>query len=241
MQQVERAYFIGLDLGKSRDPSALAVVERRIISDIVGVLFGKPITRLSSREYILRDLFRFRLGTAYTLVAQTVQQRFFSPILRRPTMLLEEGREAPAPYQTKVVEPILCVDSTGLGVPVVDHLRDLQLHPVPMILTHGESPHPAAGGINVPKKDVVASLSLLIHTKRLKIAEGILLLQDFLRELKNFRVSTSPTGRDTYEASSGHDDLVLATALPLWYAELQAKRSPTPSLPRNFAAGFFQR
>src|SRR5260221_14228837 len=55
-------YFVGLDLGQRRDPSALAVVERaEILLDMDYVTYE----RRRSMRYRVRFLERVRLGTPY--------------------------------------------------------------------------------------------------------------------------------------------------------------------------------
>jgi len=52
-----------------------------------------------------------------------------------------------------------------------------------------------------------------------------------LHELANFRVSISESGRSSYAAVSGHDDLVRAVAIALWYAEALSKVPKFEPLP----------
>ena len=93
---------------------------------------------------------------------------------------------------------------------------------------------------HAPKKDVVGALGMLIQTRSFRIAREIPLLGAFLKELANFRVSISESGRNSYSAVSGHDDLVLATAIALWYAEALAK-VPTTVEPMPKALNIFRR
>src|SRR5829696_5804373 len=58
--------------------------------------------------------------------------------------------------------------------------------------------------------------------KRLKIARSMLLVDELVKELQNFKVKVNlQTAHDSYEAwrESDHDDLVLALALACWWAE----------------------
>jgi hypothetical protein len=80
-------------------------------------------------------------------------------------------------------------------------------------------------GVSVPKRNVVTTLQMLFEKKRLKLAGNMAPLPAFLKELLTFRLSISATGRDTYEAGAGgHDELVLSTALALWYVEALARQ-----------------
>ena len=90
-------FFVGLDLGKKHDPTAVAVVER---IDRARAFQGSEFHRLA-----VRHVERVPLGTApYPRVVERVRRIVQSPTLR--------GRCA------------LAVDATGVGEPVVDLLRD---------------------------------------------------------------------------------------------------------------------
>ena len=87
--------FVGLDLGQSRDPSALAVIERaELISDQIDYM---TYERLRSWRWRVLFLERIRLGTPYPAVVQRVRD-----VVRHP--LLQDRCE-------------LAMDATGLGMP----------------------------------------------------------------------------------------------------------------------------
>jgi hypothetical protein len=72
------SYVIGLDLGQTKDFTALAVVERQAAADAA----SKP-------DYALRHLWRFSLGTAYTEIVPAVAAlRRSEPLREAPP---EEG------------------------------------------------------------------------------------------------------------------------------------------------------
>src|SRR6266478_6581622 len=93
--------FVGLDLGQSVDPSALAVVERAelVLDEIDYVTYERR------RAWRWRVLFleRMRLGMPYPAVVQRVRE-----VVNRPQLV---GRCD------------LAMDATGLGRPVLDMLR----------------------------------------------------------------------------------------------------------------------
>src|SRR5260221_11470246 len=71
-------YFVGLDLGQRRDPSALAVVERaEILLDMDYVTYE----RRRSMRYRVRFLERVRLGTPYPDVVGRGREGFRGPAL----------------------------------------------------------------------------------------------------------------------------------------------------------------
>jgi hypothetical protein len=87
-------YFVGLDLGKSQDHSALAVVERDEIFE--GEMGYVTYTRRRRRRYRVRFLERARLGTSYPNVVERVRE-----VTQRPALA---GRCT------------LVMDATGVGV-----------------------------------------------------------------------------------------------------------------------------
>lgn len=243
-QEIRKRIFCGLDLGQSHDPTVLAVVEQRETYDIVGPVQAFPnAIRFLDWMYVLRQLKRFPLKTPYPEIVSTVSGIFRSPALSSSVLLRETtGAERPVPYKRRIGGPVLTVDATGVGKASFDFLKSAQLNPIGIILTVGETIHPLAGCIGVPKRDVVDSLRMLISTEKFR-AVKMPLYPYFRHELENFRMSISPTGRDTYAAASGHDDLVLAVAIACWYAESQTKKTPTSPAQeyRNIAFDLYTR
>src|SRR5271157_1182928 len=97
------SYFIGLDLGRTRDFTAIAVVERAALKrefDAVAWAHRKEV------QFHLRHLERVPIGTPYPEVVRRVVDITRSPQLTGPVHL--------------------AVDNTGVGVAVVDMLRAAQ-------------------------------------------------------------------------------------------------------------------
>src|SRR5437016_741777 len=129
-------YFVGLDLGQSRNYSALAVVERAEV-----VLDGTDwvtYERRRERRFRMRFLERVPLGTPYPDVVGRVRS-----VARN---------EAIAGRCTVVM------DATGVGAPVLDLLRQAGLGCgiEPVILTGGERESHAGGMWHVPKRDLMS-------------------------------------------------------------------------------------
>ena len=73
----------------------------------------------------------------------------------------------------------------------------------------------------VPKRDLAGTLQSLLQSGRLKVAAQLELGEVFVKELLAFKVKVNiTTGHDSYEAlrEGDHDDLVLAVAMPCWFA-----------------------
>jgi len=115
----------------------------------------------------------------------------------------------------------LTVDATGVGRPVVDMLKVEGLKPYAINITGGNSVTHSGGFHGVPKVELVTNAVALLQSARLRIAQGLPLLDVLTHELTNFKVKVSLAGNATFEAwrEKDHDDLVLAVALAVWYAE----------------------
>ena len=215
--------IVGVDLGQQRDPTAITVVERGYVP--AGELYnahywhrGREVYAAQEPvrlEYHVRHLERPALGTSYVEVVELVVE-----LLK---FLADE-------------ELVLAVDTTGVGRPVADMLRErlegwleeqqsaqLTLHTAWITITGGDSVTRAeGGGIRVPKRDLASAPLVLMQNKQLKIAEALQLAPVLKRELLNFKVKINiATGHDSYEAwrEGDHDDLVLAVAMACWCGE----------------------
>src|SRR5262245_28275449 len=135
-------YFVGLDLGQRRDPSALVVVER---AEVFLGLDRVTYERRRGLGFRVAFLERMRLGTAYPDVVERVRQ-----IVRRPELA---GRCS------------LSMDATGVGMPVLDMLRKAKLGcPIaPVVLTGGERESHAGGFWYVPKRDLIEGLQVMLE------------------------------------------------------------------------------
>ena len=201
-------FLVGLDLGRVKDFTALAVLERSLPAGAGG---------RGARHYACRHLHRFPLNTPYTAVGGEagVVEGVAELLGRLP------GKAA------------LVVDQTGVGRAVVDVLRKAKL-PVSQLVAvtitagHGPPNRPeGGGGWNVAKRHLASTLLAVTGTRRLRVAAGLPLAGTLTRELETFTVKVSPdTGNETFEAwrERDHDDLVLALALACWWGEFGSRR-----------------
>lgn len=199
-------YFVGLDIGQAKDPTALAVLERPLV-----LATDPPEKRRPG--YQLRHLKRFHLGTPYTAIVDAVVE-----LLRAPPLRCDSDRA--------ILGPQLVVDATGCGRPVVDMLADRLTGKVtcqmrPVTITGGAVATTGVYGTNVPKRELAGVLQVLLQARRLQIASSLPDAAVLVRELENFRVKISVSAHETYEAwrEGDHDDLVLAVALAAWVGE----------------------
>ena len=199
-----QAFYMGLDLGQSRDFTAIIVVEQLALG-----------SDAEDKEYHIRYCERMQLGTSYTEVTKHVKSLLAR--INEPTTLI--------------------VDSTGVGRPVIDALRESGLTPVPITVHGGQNVTIDESGWHVPKRDLVAAAKVLLAKSQLKIGKTIGFADVLISELQNFHVNINiNTGRDSYEAwrEGDHDDLVFAVSLACWWALKHPKKIEEPTyVPRE--------
>ena len=158
-------FFTGLDLGQSRDFSAVAVLERTRVPNPDPDNEERTVS-----HYAVRHLERLRLGTSYTAVCDHLVRLFAKPPL---------------------MGTMLAVDETGVGRPVVDLLDTsrIQADLRPITITGGHEAHPAERlGWKVPKKCLVSTLQLLLQGRRLIVAKQLPFAAALVEELQNFQM-----------------------------------------------------
>ena len=125
----------------------------------------------------------------------------------------------------------LVVDATGVGRPVVDLFDAAHVYPVSVTITAGDAVVQDGYRFKVPKRDLVTTLEVLLQERRLKIGHDTPDRDALVDELLSFKASVSASGRDTFGAEgAAHDDLVMALALACWLGrstERQPSRTPT--------------
>ena len=127
-------WFVGVDLGQSRDYTAIAALER---AELTGEFDPAMFARRKKVALRLRYLERVPLGTPYPDIVERVKRTTKAPELA--------GRCQVA------------VDATGVGRPVVDLLRKAGLGAtiMPAIITGGAAESLNNGYYSVPKRDLV--------------------------------------------------------------------------------------
>ncbi len=119
-------------------------------------------------------------------------------------------------------KPVLVVDGTGCGRPVVDMIRRAAL-PVrslaPVIISGGAVEGRSGIYRTVPKRDLVGATMAVMHKGRLHIAKSLPETETLVKELRSFTARITTAGNEKFEAGdwrvSPHDDIILALALAL--------------------------
>lgn len=190
-------FILGLDLGQSRDHTALTAV------DLVYTDHGiDPVSMERKRWPKLRLLFaaRLPLGTDYVLVPSHVKR-----------LIAEIQRRQPFGCDSKV-DLDLYIDAAGPGRPIVDLLR-AQRMPAHLRSVHLTGGHQAVvhpdGMLTIPRRELVANLRMVCEAANLRVHPGLREWPSLREELLNI----SLTG-----GQSTHDDLAIALALAVWPA-----------------------
>src|SRR6516162_8131768 len=123
------------------------------------------------RHYATRILARWPLHTSYESIVQDVRTILGKPPLRSTERVYGNWLQP----REVVRQAVLCVDATGVGRAVVDMLRRAQLRAqlVAITLTAGARATTANGGWNVPKRDLVSVMQLLLQGRRFQVAKNL--------------------------------------------------------------------
>lgn len=193
----EHTFIISADLGQAFDYTAISIIERVIRGR--GVLGSD---KRGERTLYLRHIERPVRGTEYPAIVDR---------------LIELYRSEPlAGFEKAVV-----IDFTGLGRPVYDLMKKAGFNASlnAISITGGNDPSYSNGHHNVPKRDLVTNLQVLLQNNQIRIAKGLKEANALIEELANFQTKISDSGKDTYNGRSGvHDDIVLSVAMGAWLA-----------------------
>ncbi len=191
----ERArVYIGLDLGRRRDPTAVVVLERLTVK--TGEFDAVNWRSKWKVEFVLRHAERLALGTPYLGVVERVTR-------------LARDYQAPG-----VGEPLrtIVVDASGVGAPVVELLKrePCGARIVPITITASGQAHSdtISGGYLVPRRDLITALRLLVESGKLRLAGSMHERENLTKELVAMRD----------RSGARRDDLAVAMGLAAWWA-----------------------
>ncbi len=189
-------YFIGLDLARARDYSAVAVVG--LCTENHGGFDRVRYCQPTRPVLYLGSLRRIPLGTEYLKVVNKI------------TRLVEQLR-AQYGYGQPVPRIHIVLDSAGPGHVVLELLRaeKLGVNIVPILMTAGNDVGHSSGRTTVPRKDLVSNIRYLLETELLRINGKLAHAHILEREIASVR----PRG-----GQYPHDDLAIAASLATWYA-----------------------
>jgi hypothetical protein len=230
-------YYLGLDLGQSKDYTALAIIEEQLY---VGegwadeVLYQQDYANGLSAGWVSpAALTPYQVQLALELSGQYGRPAEV-PLAVRHLQRFELGTK-----YTDVVDSVaalvrseplrrmpavLLVDKTGVGAAVLDSFTHARIGATAITLHGGSSVSrdPQRASFRVPKRDLITVTQVLLQNGRLWVASGLPEAETLKKELLNFRVKIDPkTAHDSYEhwRESDHDDLVLATSMAAWFRQ----------------------
>ena len=211
---------VGVDVGQRVDPTAIVVCEgvERVIDP------GRLVLPAGAGEYTARDLRRAGRTVETIHTARHLQRLALATPY--PAVAAQVAGVVEGLVRRGIARPRIMVDSTGVGQPVVDILRErLGKHADDLIaasFTHGDryTQDDSALNASVGKAYLVSRLQALLQTQRLKLpktpeAEAL------ARELQNYEIRVDSDANDRYGAfrTGTHDDLVTALGLCVIYRE----------------------
>jgi len=190
----ECRFALAADLGQSRDPTAICVMEHVKTAHVSYSGRESP----AGETFDVRYLQRLPLGLSYVEQVQHIAN-----LLGRPP--LNAGSD-------------FLIDETGVGRPVGDLFEKAGLRPTRITITAGDNQtRHGERRYHVPKTLLISALDARLHTGELRFASSLSEADTLRDELRDFRRHISAAGRFSYDARSGkHDDLVLACALALF-------------------------
>lgn len=191
-------YYMGVDLGQAHDPTAIAVIRRHQVHEWYGNPKW-PEIRLKSEVFQCGFLERVPLGTRY------------------PTIVGHVGRLLQRQMWVDNIE--LAIDQTGVGGPVADLFSSAGIDFKGVVITGGDTENRDGSTHRVPKIKLVSQLQALLHSGSLQIQKELIEADALVREMQDFRVNYTDSGRMQFGAREGkHDDLVLALSIAVWLA-----------------------
>ncbi len=160
-RRVRGSVFIGVDLGKMQDFTAIAVVER----DEQALAWMPTVYR----DLRVRQLERLPLGTPYTLVVERIRE------------ICDE--------YAGVARCHLVVDATGVGAPVVDMLRTARLRcgMTAVSITGGDRAGGRGESRSVPKRDLLSGVQVALEKGELRIGRKLKEAGSLVKELIHMR------------------------------------------------------
>lgn len=192
-------YFCGVDLGgRKRDPSTLAIIE---------VQYG-PGCRTYAVSYLKRFTISMLFSDIATKLAKTDQ--------RLKEIAAEKHKEAIISY---------ILDASGLGSPICELVeKALPLADIKRVYITGGINTTEGSGYNeyhVPKGQLISGLVAAFDSKTIYMSRHSKEIDQIVRELAEFEIHISDSGRDTFDdrGKGHHSDLVIALALAVWAAD----------------------
>ncbi len=199
-------FTLGVDLGQSIDPSAMTLIERRVIWD--GKTWHPHPGRLEGGTEMLRTVkLSFWIRAVELLPLQTRYQTVVTSIAERFNQASQLG------------ECELVFDETGARA-AGDMLRAAVPNAIACVISGGESDNSLGSNRwSLSKANMVSGLLAGIEVGDLKLAADLSDMDQFVAHLVDLRRKISALGHSSFNAREGaHDDFVTSAGLAWWRA-----------------------
>lgn len=195
-------YFLGVDLGSQSDNTAIVLLQRVETITSKQNAYGKLEIDRTDALYKMHHLELVPLGTSYM------------SIVDRIAAIISDRRVSGNIFTI--------VDASGVGLPVVQMMRQRGIAPlVPISIHGGMAINVKDDGFTVPKRDLVMALTLVLQSRRLRVPDDINHRDKLIEQMQSFKVKQTSQNQDTWEAMQDriHDDITLALSYAVWYPE----------------------
>lgn len=187
-------YILGVSIGSMMEPTAIGIIEQetRFRDKWMPETTGLSLRHLERRP---------------------VDERYPDMIERLEELL--EGLED----KEQARESSLIVDVTGTGRQAGRLIKDSGLNPTMVSITSGTGEAKTDDGMwRLSKADLVGGLQVVYQADRLKVADRLPLLNEFMKELSSFKMRVSAINENDPESwrENQFDDLVFAVGLAVW-------------------------
>lgn len=181
---VRYQFFAGIDLGRNKDATAVAIIERATKTTASG----------ESIQTALRGLYRIKPGKSYVDQCSAI-----------------EGLFGAACFSLWGVN--LLIDASGVGEGVCDFLESRKRLKFRRVsITSGDSISSKRGRIYASRNQLISTLTKLLRREGFIISSDLPLLDELLKELEGLGEESAKSGATVYRTSS-HDDLTIALSL----------------------------
>jgi hypothetical protein len=208
--------IVSIDPGQARDPFAITIVEAHLHTH----------TRfLPDAEITLEE---FQLTYRIRMLERILGKPYPECVKRVVDIMMQLGEAMEGEHR----RVHLVADITGVGRPIRDFIKrefssrasdtPVVMKPAWLQIHGGDSVEFSEGVLRVPKRDLVTASVVAMESDRVKLPRNLPLRKEFLEEMRNFRAKISlKTNHDSYEhwRETDRDDMVLAVASGIWYAE----------------------
>jgi len=210
----KKRHVMGVDLGQSKDPSAVCVIEFcEGVDD-----HGSPYERHTNQTTALGLQKKAERWRCVHLESLPLNKKYGDVVRYVAGLLATPQLKADVDENRSACE--LVIDAGGVGRGVAEMFKDAGLDPICVTLTGGMETNAKGGNkFNVAKHDAVTLLDARIHHDRFPLifSKQLTELEAFLQEIADFKRDVTGAGRAVYEAREGkHDDRIIACALAVW-------------------------